>query len=266
MHQWVNYLNRSYMELYGAKIKLFKLDKVATKKHELYIEEAQTGRLYLPPVEMRSLHDDNKWRGSLGLDLYHESEQPLVLYVNFEDMVQKLTEARRRHIANLYIKYLGQGIPTIQKKNNVLTVWAGKQILLQYDLNDRAYSTVKKLASHIHSFDDFECELEGENDLSRNILEFEKTSFSGRQVLIYSEDTAYKNVTDVIEMGDAILTNKYRLYEVQDVAPAGEFGWEYTTWKIECKLAPIDNFNLPGDYIEQIKRNEYGLRTKIKME
>lgn len=266
MHEWVNYLNRSYMELYGAKIKIFRLDKVATKKHELYIEEAQTGRLYLPPIEMRSLHDDNKWRGSLGLDIYHESEQPFVVYVNFENMVQKISDARKRHISNIYIRYFGQGIPTIQKENNTLTIWIGKIKLLEYDLNDRLYATVKKLASHIHSFDDFECELEGENDLSRNIVDFVNTPFSGRQILIYSEDTAYKNVSDIIEIGDAILTNKYRLYEVQDVAPGGEFGWNYTTWKLECKLAPIENFNLPGNYVEQIKRNEYGLKTKINME
>lgn len=266
MHEWVNHLNKSYINLYGPKIKIFRLDKVATKKHELYIEESQNGRLYLPPIELRSLHDDGKWRGSLGMNIYGESEQPMVMYVNFEDMVQKMTEARRRHISNLYIKYLGQGIPTIQKRNNILTVWIGKVKTLEYDLNNRAYSTIRKLASHIHSFDDFECELEGENDLSRNILEFDKTSFSGRQVLIYTEDTAYNNVTDVIEMGDAILTNKYRLYEVQDVAPAGEFGWNYTTWKIECKLASVENFNLPGNYVEQIKRNSYGLKTKIGME
>lgn len=141
----------------------------------------------------------------------------MVLYVNFENMVHKMTDARRRHISNIYIKYLGQGVPMIQKKNGVLTIWSGKSKLMELDLiNDRKLSTVRKVASHIHSFDDFESELEGENDLSRNIVDFDRTNFSGRQVLIYSEDTAYKNVSDIIEMGDAILTNKYRLYEVQD--------------------------------------------------
>lgn len=72
MHQWVNHLNNSYIELYGPKIKVFRLDKVATKKHDLYLEEESSGRIYLPPIEMRSLHDDGKWRGSLGLDMYKE--------------------------------------------------------------------------------------------------------------------------------------------------------------------------------------------------
>lgn len=266
MHEWVNYLSRSYMELYGANIKIFKLDKTATQVHELYMEEAQSGRIYLPPFDIRSLHDDGKWHGFLGSDMYSEQEPPMVMYVNFDNMVQKITDLRRRHIANLYIEYYGTGTPTISKKDNVLTVWIGKQKYLQYDLTDRRYSTVRKLARAIHDYDDFDCELEGENDLSRNIVDFERTSFSGRKVLIYTEDNAYKNISDVVEMGDAILTNKYRLYEVMDVSPAGNFGWEYTTWRIECKLASPENFNLPGNYIEQIKRNEYGLKSKVNME
>jgi hypothetical protein len=266
MHQWVNHLNKAYIDLYGPKIKVFRLDKTVTQKHELYLEEKQSGRIYLPPIELRSLHDDGKWRGSLGMNLYSETEPPMVMYINFEDMVQKMTEARRRHIANVYIKYHGQGVPTIQKKDNKLSIWIGKQKKIDYDLDDKRYSTIRKLGSHIHSFDDFEIELEGENDLSRNLIDFERTNFSGRQVLIYTEDTAYNNVSDVIEMGDVILTNKYRLYEVQDAAPAGNFGWNYTTWKIECKLATVENMNLPGNYVEQIKRNEYGLRPKTRME
>lgn len=266
MHEWVNFLNRSYMELYGAKIKVFKLDKKATQMHELYIEEADTGRIYLPPFDIRSLHDDGKWHGFLGTDIYAEQEPPMTFYVNFENMVQTISDLRRRHIANIYIEYFGNGTPTIQKKNNILTIYVNKTKYMEYDLTDRRYSTVRKLAQDIHDYDDFNCQLEGENDLSRNIVDFERTGFSGRQVLIYTEDTAYQNISDVIEMGDAILTNKYRLYEVMDVQPGGNFGWEYTTWKVECKLASPEKFNLPGNYIEQIKRNEYGLRTKINMD
>lgn len=264
MHQWVNNLNRSYMELYGAKIKVFRLDKIASAKHELYVEDIT--RIYLPPFDIRSLHDDGKWHGFLGSDLYAEQEPPMMIYVNFENMVQKISDLKRAHVANLYIEYSGSGAPTIQKKGNLLTIWIGKQKYLEYDVTDRRYSTIRKLATYIHDFDDFNCQLEGENDLSRNIVDFEKTAFSGRQILIYTEDTAFKNVSDVIEMGDAILTNKYRLYEVMDVAPAGEFGWEYSTWKIECKLASPEKYNLPGNYIEQIKKNEYGLRTKLEIE
>lgn len=264
MHQWVNHLNRSYMELYGAKIKVFRLDKEASEKHELYIEDV--ARIYLPPFDIRSLHDDGKWHGFLGADMYAEQEPPMIIYVNFENMVQTISDLKKKHVANLYIEYKGSGTPNIQKKDNILTIWIGKQKYIEYDLTDRRYSTIRKLATYIHDFDDFECQLEGENDLSRNIVNFERTNFSGRQVLIYTEDTAFKNVSDVIEMGDAILTNKYRLYEVMDVAPAGDFGWEYTTWKIECKLASPEKFNLPGNYIEQIKQNEYGLRTKLEME
>lgn len=266
MHEWVNHLSRSYIDLYGQRIKVFKLDKTQTQMHELYIEESQSGRIYLPPFDIRALYDDGKWAGFLGSDMYGEQEPPQSFYVNFENMVQTITDLRRKHIANIYIEYLGSGLPTISKKDNVLTIFIGKQKYMEYDLLDRRYSTVRKLASNINSYDDFNVQLEGENDLSRNLVDFERTGFSGRQVLIYTEDTAYENVTDVIEMGDAILTSKYRLYEVMNVAPGGNFGWEYTNWKIECRLSSPEKFNLPGNYIEQIKRNEYGLKTKINME
>lgn len=266
MHEWVNYINRSYMELYGPKIQVFKLDKEATQIHELYIEEAESGRIYLNPFEIRSLHDDGKWHGFLGTNIYSEQEGSMIMYVNFENMVQIISDLKRAHIANVYISYSGSGTPTIQKKDNKLTFWIGKVKYMEYDLSDRRYSTIRKLATAINDYDDFQVELEGENDLSRNLVDFERTGFSNRQVLIYTEDNAFQNVTDVIEMGDAILTNKYRLYEVLDAAPAGDFGWEYTTWKLECKLASPENFNLPGNYIEMIKKNEYGLRNKVEME
>lgn len=264
MHEWVNGLNKAYMELYGPKIEVFRLDKNASQVHELYVEDLS--RIYLNPFEIRSLHSNGKWNGYLGSDMYSEKEGAMTIFVNFENMVQKISDLKRKHISNLYIKFLGKGSPTIQKRDNLLTIWIGKQKYLEYDLTDRRYSTIKKIASYIHDYDDFECELEGENDLSRNIVDFDKTTFSGRQVLIYTEDTAFKGVSDVIEMGDAILTNKYRLYEVMDAAPGGDFGWEYTTWKLECVLATPEKFNLPGNYIEQIQQNEYGLKNKLDME
>jgi len=266
MHQWVNYLNKSYINLYGPKIKIFKLDKTKTIKHELYLEEAQTGKIYLPPIELRALYDDQKWRGNLGLNIYTEVEQPIVFYVNFEDMVEKFTQAKREHVSNMYIKYSGIGVPVAQKINNIFTIWIGKQKIIEYNLLDNRYSTVRKLGSAINDFDDFEVELEGKNDLSINLIDFEKTNFIGRQLLVYSENSVYKNITDVVEIGDIILTNKYRLYEVQNASPDGEFGWSYTTWKIECILANVETINLPGDYIDLVDKNNYGLANKYKME
>jgi len=267
MHDWIQHMNKSYTDLYGGKLKVFRLDKVATKKHEIYIEEdSSTGRIYLNPFDIRSLHNDNKWMSMLGSDMYSEQENVQTFFMNFQDMVQKISDLRKRHIANLYIEYIGNGTPTIRKRDNIITIWADKIKFLEFDLSDRRYSTIRKLANQINDYDSFNCQLEGENDLSRNIVNFERTTFQNRKVLIYTEDTSYKNVSDVIEIGDAILTNKYRLYEVISASPAGEFGWEYVTWKLDCQLASPEKFNLPGNYIEQIKKNEYGLRTKLDME
>lgn len=266
MNQWINYLNKSYMDLYGQNIQIFKLDKTATKLHELYIEEAQSGRIYLPPLEMHGLYNDGKWKGYLGGDMYLETEPPMTFYFNFENMVQKIDSAKKMHVSDIYVTYTGSSVPYIKKMYNKLSIWEGKVKLVEYDLLDPIYSTVNKIVSAIQIVPNFSCKLVGKNDLSKNIIDFDKIGFSGRDIMFYTQDTTYKNITDIIEIGDAILTSKYRLYEVQNAAPDGEFGWAYVTWKLECKLANVENFNLPGNYIDLIEKNAYGLKTKIDME
>jgi hypothetical protein len=99
--------------------------------------------------------------------------------------------------------------------------------------------------------------MEGKNDISSRIVSFNETNFTGKELNFYIPDTTYDNSTEVIEMGDLILTNKWRLYQANSVKMAGDFGyytygWDYTTYIIKGDLINIDQANLPGDYKKQI--------------
>ncbi len=264
MQQWVDYMSKSYINAVGPAVKIFKMDKVVTELDELY-GESKTGRIYLPPFEMRAIYDNNKWVGFLDAGGYQEKEETLSMFINFNDMVKKTADLRKKHIAELYITYNGKGTPSIEKTGDVLTLYINNKASLTFDLNNNMFSTIRKLASKIDMYTSWSCRIEGKNDLSSNLIDFSVTSFNQRETMIYTIDQTYQNITDVIETGDAIMTNHYRLYEVTSAKPAGDFGWNYALWNLDLELASPDRFNLPGNYIEQIRDNPHGL-SKINME
>lgn len=264
MKEWINYLNKKYINLYAQSVKVFKLDKTATNIDDLYLEEKNT-RIYLPPFEIRALYSDLQWTNMLGLNLATEEEQPQRFFINFDNMVQKIREIKNDHISDLYIEYSGTETPAIKKFGNSLTLYLNNTIIKTYDLTDVRYSTVRKLASFINNLTNWSVILEGANDGSENLINIAKTTFKNSKLLIYTSDTTYDNCTDVIEMGDAILNEKNRLYEITAAKPSGNFGWEYATWELGAELANIDSMNLPGNYVEIIKNNKYGF-DKIDLE
>ena len=264
MQDWIDYITRKYGELYYPNVKLFKLDKTQTELDSIYNEETKA-RIYLNPTDIRMMYNDNPFINMLGLNLATEEEQPMEFYCNFNYMVQKLTDLKTSHIADMYITYNGTGIPAAKKYNNIFTLYINNEIYVKYDLTDKRYSTVRELATYINSFNDWTVIIEGHNDGSINLINTSKTVFPASTFLIYTEDESYKNITQVVEMGDVVLTDKNRLYEITSARPAGDFGWEYTTWAMQATLAKPDQMNLPGNYLELIKNNKYGFE-KINME
>ncbi|MFW6281248.1 MAG: hypothetical protein ACOC1O_00425 [bacterium] len=265
--QWIDHLHNNYVNSqYIPELKVFKLDKVQTQIDPIYMEEKQSGRIYLKPFTIKGLHDDGKWQGILDVGVYGEQEPNLIIHLNFNDMVSKIRDLKNKEIAKLFISYTGDKTPYIEKKDQFFNLYEDKRKIISFDVTDSNYSTVTKLQTAINEVANFNAEFEGKNDISRNLVNFNKTSFYGNKIKIYSLDNTFENVTDVIEMGDAILTNKYRLYEVISAMPGGNFGWEYVTWKIECKLADITNFNLPENYITILRKNQDKYRTKVDVE
>lgn len=264
---WINYLNANYIKTYAPPIKVFKLDKQATELDELY-GEVKTSRIYLPPFEMRAFHLDNKWTQMVGEGTmpYLEPEEDLQFIVNFEDMVQKIRALKERHVTDIYIDYGGTGNPTALKENNNFIVKEDDIEVGNFDLTASAYNTTKKLSTAINGISNFSTSFEGNNDSSINIVSFRETRFKHSRLLVYSQDHTYDSITDIIEKGDVILSNKWKLYEVLSNMPGGNFGWDYATYVLVGNLRTLDEAELTQDYITQIKRHEYNLRQKIDME
>lgn len=265
MQEWVNELSSGYINSVGPELQVFKMDKVETQLDELYGESRQ-GRIYLPPFPIRAVFNTNQWVGFLDMEQFKEREEILVAKVNFADMVKIVSDLRKKHVSEIFIKYSGRGIPSIEKINNVLTLYINNKSYLTFDLTNNMFSTVRKLGSRINDYPDWSCVLAGQNDLSVNLIDFNKTSFSERETMIYSIDKTYQNITDVIELGDVIITDKNRMYEVTGAKPSGEFGWNYSLWQLDLELAQVDRFNLPGNYISRIKKaNQLGnLKTRME--
>lgn len=265
MEQWVNELSSGYINSVGPEIKVFKMDKTVTKVDELYGESRQ-GRIYLPPFPIRATFNTNKWLGFLDIQQLTEREDEIVFMCNFTDMVRIVSDLKKKHMSEMFLTYTGRGIPSIEKIGNILTLYINNKSYLTFDLTNSMFSTVRKLASRINDYADWNCSLAGQNDLSINLIDFNKTQFSSRESMIYSIDKTYENITEVIEVGDAILTDKNRLYEVTDAKPAGEFGWNYTLWQLNCELAKLDRINLPGNYASRIGKSNQTGGTKTRME
>ena len=264
MIELVNFWNKSYYNLTAPLIKVFKLDKTETKIDDLYKES--NNRIYLNPYNMRAFHLDLYFGQELGLFGTEEMEETMIFTVNFEDMVQKIRDLKNSHITDMFISYSGTGTPSILKSNDTLIIKVSGSILASYDLTDYNYNTTKKLATAINTIDYWTVTLQGKNDSSINLVDFNEVSFLNQTLNIFSEDISYANITDVIESGDAILTNKMRLYEVMNAQPYGDFAWDYVTWRLDCKLARLDLMDLPSNYLEEIKENQYGIKDKLNIE
>lgn len=265
--KWISYLNKNYINTYAPTVRVFKLDKVATELDPLY-NEATSARIYLPPLEIRAFHIDNKWMQMVGEGTmpYLEPEEDIQFVLNFEDMVQKVRELKNTHISDISIEYSGNGNPTMIKSGNTLTVKVDDIAVGTYDLTNTLYNTTSKLSSVINALTDFTVISSGENDSSINIVSFAETRFKHSTLVIYSPDHTYENCTDIFEKGDVVLTHKWHLYEIFTNLPGGDFGWDYATFVLGCNTKNLDEVILPSDFNQQIARHEYGLRDKLNME
>lgn len=69
-------------------------------------------------------------------------------------------------------------------------------------------------------------------------------------------DNDYKDVSDVIEIGDLILTNKFRLYEVSTAMPSGDFLFDFITWSVQGNLGRLDKYVVPAPYDTLIEKKQ----------
>jgi hypothetical protein len=265
---WISYLNRHYINLVAPEVQIFKLNKEETELDELY-GEAKNARLYLPPFTIRAFYLDNLYQQMVGYETmpYMETEEETMQFVlNFDEMVEKIRELKNRKISSIYIDYSGDGEPTALKDGNTFIIKENDSVVAEWDLTDVQYGTTKKLTNEIDQLSSFSAALEGKNDTSTDLVSFNETRFKHSRLLVYSPDTTFANITEVVEKGDVVLSNKWKLYEVASNIPGGNFGWDYATFVLTCNLRTLDEVQLPGDYNTQIEKHQHGLEHRVDME
>jgi hypothetical protein len=263
LSDWVSYLNDSYIEAYGPELLVFKLDKKETKIHPIYGEERKS-RVYLPPFKMKVVHLDNSFRNVLNLEPYRTVEdKEFTFQVNVQRMVSIHSDLRNKNKAILSVEYNGSGIPKISKLNGqILLVVGGTTQIVDIATNN----TLVKVRDKIATFSGWISILTGENDLSRNIPDFEEKNILQTVFNLEIRDSVYSNITDSIENGDVVMSNKYIFYEVMDVRPSGNIGWEYSTFNIVAQRADVEVLGLPQQWTERAKSREYKLRGNMYLE
>lgn len=266
---WVSFLNKHYMHVNAPTVKIFKLDKHNTKIDYLYGETSEA-RIYLRPFEMKAFYMTNTFEQLIGLNSmpYLESEDEMIFVVNFEDMVIKMRDLKDKKISKIFISYSGNKEASAEKRNDKLILREGVEIKKEFDLKLSEYRTTKKLSEEINKipYFNFKSYFEGDNDASVNLVNFRETRLRYGKLLIFSPNSDYKHITDVLEKGDLILTDKWRLYEITSNVPTQDIGWEYSQFTLRCRLKPLDKAILPDNYIEQIRKHQYGLADKYDME
>ena len=264
MIEWINFINSAYIQFSAPQLKIFKLDKVRTQKDPVYAEE-QFSRIFLPPFNIRGFHLDNTWKQLLGgLMPYREEEDNIQFVINFQNMVQTIRKLKYLHVAEIHITYTGKGIPFASNLGGLFLIKVDGIIVGSFSLDNIAYNTIAKLGTAIGDLTNFTVTLTGQNDASLNLVDFAEINFKNRELLVYSIDGAYENINDVIEAGDLVLTNKWRLYEVLNCNPSGDMLWDYVTYTLSCNLAKLDQAVLPGDYNAQIKIHQLNLPRTLR--
>lgn len=254
----------SSVELQGRKCYVFLLDREKTETSEVY-NEAIGARIYLPHFEQRALYNTNEWQGSVGLNNYIETEDTLSVEFNFARMVCNIRDLKDKKAGKLIVQNTSseilhmiiEGGKFVLKSTHAVT-------LLELNLGD--YKSIKQFinaATAKCSIVKFE--YEGDMEEAKNITSANIKLYPNRKEVIEITDRTYQNCKDVIWDGDIILTDKYKLYQVNNAYPTGVMMNEYTSWTCKCNIVDLTVASLPDDYRKIVTRNNYALpKTNFK--
>lgn len=251
------------IELQGRRCYIFLLDREKTEKSEIYNEAIGT-RIYLPHFEQRALYNMNSWVGNVGLNNYVETEDTIDFEFNFARMVCNIRDLKDKKSGKLIIKNNSKEIlHLIIEENKFILRSPNSVILLSLNLTD--YKSIKQFINVAKA----KCSLidldySGDMEEAKNITSVNKKLLPSRKEEIEVVSRVYQNCKDVVWDGDIILTDKYKLYQVNNAYPSGAMINEYTSWTCKCNIIDLAIASLPDDYRKIVERNNYSLpKTKI---
>ena len=254
--KWANYINQKYIDLSGIPVLYFKMDKVATPIDTLYGEEEHS-RYYLNPIEINSIALDPVWKQVLGFadtQLYQEKSEPISFVVNLDNMVQTIRGAKNSKLVNFDISYTGIGAVSCLNINGNFQIKVNGTPIVNVNLS--SYPMTNSLYTYLSGITNLSINRSGGNYQSSQLVQFNETSFTGNIISVYVRNTEYDNCTDAIEKGDIVLTPNNYLFEVATNMITGDFGWDYSTYTMQCSRMSLENVTLPNNYIQRVYRKD----------
>lgn len=244
---------------------IFKLDKAQTEKSEVYGSETK-GRVYLPHFSQRGVYITNTWQNMLTLNNYEETEDKnLTIEYNFDRMVRKIRELKTRISGTLSIKNNRKNTIVLNIEDGIFKLKLDENKIIIKKLTE--YPSMRYLIATLNEeLEDIVLSYEGNGEKAENLKNVSNIVIRPRHTkYVEVEDRTYVNTTDVIELGDILLTDKFKAYSVVKAVPGGTLN-DYTTWVVQgslIDLALVDG--MPNDYRQILKQNRYSL-PKTNME
>ncbi len=253
----------SSVEIKGHKCYVFLLDREKTEKSEVY-NEAKGGRIYLPHFEQRGLYDLNEWTANIGLNNYVENEDTLKVEFNFARMVCNIRDLKDKVAGELIIRNTSKEILHLKIENFRFVIHSTHSVVL-VDEDLTKYKSIKAFINAIEKkCSVINLEYNGDMEEAKNITSVNMKLYPNRKEKIKIADRLYQNCGDVILEGDIILTDTYKLYQVNAAYPTGAMINKYTSWTCNCNTIDLAMANLPDDYRKIVTRNNYALsKTEI---
>ena len=251
------------VELQGRKCYIFMLDREKTEKSEIY-NEAINGRIYLPHFEQRALYNTNEWTNNINLNNFVQTEDTMSFEFNFARMVCAIRDLKDKKAGTLIVKNTTEEILHLKTENNRFCL-TSKNFVNLLDLDLTKYKSIAAFINDANKKSSvLELSYEGDMEEAKNINAVNVKLYPNRKEKIEVLDRVYQNCGDVILEGDIILTDKYKLYQVNNVYPTGLIMNDYISWTCKCNVMDNALANLPNDYRKIVARNQYALpKTKI---
>lgn len=249
----------------GRRAFIYPLDKKLTKTD---VYNNTLNRVYLPHFELRALYKTNAFVPNLSLDgMYQEKEENMEFVFNFERMVNTIRDLKDSVSGTFKIRNVSKEELLIEISNGIFKATTPLGVVIfEEKLED--YSSIRLLIDKISEQTDFvRIEYDGNSEPATSINSFHVILNKGNIFNINVDNSIYKNISDVIEDGFVIITDRARVYSVVSAVPENDsYGNEYIGWKCMGKLENLTIVDtLPNDAKQLVQKLTYGL-SKVNME
>lgn len=257
--------NDTAIQQTGRTTYIFKLDKKVTDTSNVY-GDATHGRIYLPHFEQRALYKSVQWAGELGLNIYEEKEENTELTFNFDRMVNNIRALKNKVSGKMTIGNSNEYPIRFVVEDGYLTIDGMSTTIIKEDLSK--FGSIKALISAVNSntTSNITMTYEGDGERASLMQSMDMAILPGHTKYVDIKNGLYENCTDVIELGDLIMTDKYKLFTVVSAYPSDDSINDYVSWTVKGSIIDMSKVDgLPEDYRAIINRSRYGL-PKVNME